>query len=135
VIRYLASHPTAANLLMALLIAAGLIALPTLQRETFPDFSTDAVALDVVYPGASAEEVEEAICQRIEEAVERLTDLDEMRCDARESLGSATIEMRPGGDLGRFLTDVKTEIDPSASSTGPTSSSRLRSPALCPSPT
>jgi multidrug efflux pump subunit AcrB len=111
VIRYLASHPTAANLLMALLIAAGLIALPTLQRETFPDFSTDAVALDVVYPGASAEEVEEAICQRIEEAVERLTDLDEMRCDARESLGSATIEMRPGGDLGRFLTDVKTEID------------------------
>jgi multidrug efflux pump subunit AcrB len=111
VIRYLASHPTAANLLMALLMVSGLIALPTLQRETFPDFSTDAVAIDVVYPGASAEEVEEAICQRIEEAVESLTDLDEVRCDARESLASATIEMRPGGELGRFLADVKTEVD------------------------
>ena len=80
-IRFLASHPTAANLLMALLIAAGLIALPTLQRETFPDFSTDAVAIDVVYPGASAEEVEEAICQRIEEAVEGLTDLGDPRVE------------------------------------------------------
>jgi multidrug efflux pump subunit AcrB len=88
-IRYFAGHPTAANLLMLLLIAAGLATLPTLRRETFPDFSVDVVEVRVIYPGASAEEVEEALCQRIEEATDRLTDLDEIRCAAREGLATA----------------------------------------------
>jgi HAE1 family hydrophobic/amphiphilic exporter-1 len=111
VIRYFAGHPTAANLLMLLMIAAGLIALPTLRRETFPDFSVDVVEVRVVYPGASAEEVEEAICQRVEDAVDRLTNVDEVRCEAREGLASAAVEMRPGQDVDRFLVDVKTEIE------------------------
>ena len=110
-IRYFASHPTAANLLMVLLLAAGALALPQLLRETFPDFTVDAVEVSVPYPGASAETVEESVCQRIEDAVDGLTDLGELRCDARESLGSATIEMRDGGDLNRFLREVKTEVD------------------------
>ena len=110
-VRYFALHPTAANLLMILLLALGITALPSLKRETFPDFSADAVRASVAYPGATAEEVEEAICQRIEEAVEGLADLGEVRCEAREGLGSATIEMLKGGSMDRFLTNVKTEID------------------------
>ena len=110
-IRYFATHPTAANLLMILLIALGVVSLPNLKRETFPDFSADAVQVSVAYPGATAEEVEEAICQRIEEAVDGLNDLGEVRCEAREGLGSATIEMVKGGSMDRFLTNVKTEID------------------------
>ncbi|MDH3593900.1 MAG: efflux RND transporter permease subunit [Rhodospirillales bacterium] len=110
-IRFFAGHPTAANLLMGLLLISGVMALPMLKRETFPDFASDAVRVNVVYPGASAETVEEALCQRIEDAVEGLTDLEEVRCDARESLASATIEMHEDGNLNRFLADVKTEID------------------------
>ncbi|MCG8360495.1 MAG: efflux RND transporter permease subunit [Kiloniellales bacterium] len=109
--RFFAAHPTGANLLMILLLVAGAVSLPQLQRETFPDFSIDAVQVDVVYPGATAEEVEEAICQRIEDAVDGLTDLDEARCSARENLGSATLDMRDDGDLNRFVTEVKAEID------------------------
>ncbi len=110
-IRFFAGHPTAANLLMLMLIAAGLTALPSLRRETFPDFSTDKVQVAVPYPGASAEMVEEAICERIEDAVQSLTDVKEIRCEAREGVGTATIEMRREGEVNRFLTDVKTEID------------------------
>lgn len=110
-IRYFAGHPTAANLLMVLLLTAGAFALPQLLRETFPDFTVDAVEVSVPYPGASAETVEESVCQRVEDAVDGLTDLGELRCDARENVGSATIEMRDGGDLNRFLREVKTEVD------------------------
>ena len=110
-IRFFAGHPTAANLLMVLLIAAGLFALPTLRRETFPDFSVDVVQVQIVYPGAAAEQVEEAICQRIEDATDDLTEVEEIRCEAREGVATAQIEMRPGGDINRFLVDVKTEIE------------------------
>ena len=110
-IRYFAKHPTAANLLMVLLMALGVAALPSLKRETFPDFSADAVQATIPYPGATAEEVEEAICQRIEDAVDGLTDLKEVRCESREGVATATIEMVKGGSMDRFLTNVKTEID------------------------
>jgi len=110
-IRYFAGHPTAANLLMLLLFALGLISLPTLKRETFPDFSVDIVQVTIVYPGASAEEVEEALCQRIEDAIDILTDVEEIRCEAREGVASAQIEMRQGADVDRFLTEVKTEVE------------------------
>ena len=110
-IRYFAGHPTAANLLMALLLILGALALPTLQRETFPDFSIEAVEVTVPYPGASAATVEESICRRIEDAVDSLTDLGEQRCAALENLGRATIEMRDGGDLDRFLREVETEVE------------------------
>lgn len=110
-IRFFASHPTAANLLMAFLFAIGLLALPNLRRETFPDFSVDLVQVSVAYPGASAEQVEEAICQRIEDALDTLTEIAEVRCEAREGIGQATIEMREGGNVDRFLTDIKAEID------------------------
>ncbi len=110
-IRFFASHPTAANLLMIFLFVIGLLALPNLRRETFPDFSLDLVQVSVAYPGASAEQVEEAICQRIEDALDTLTEIAEIRCEAREGIGQATIEMREGGNVDRFLTDIKAEID------------------------
>ncbi len=110
-IRFFAAHPTASNLLMLCLFALGLIALPSLKRAIIPDFSIDAAEVRVVYPGASAERVEEAICQRIEDAVDDVTDLEEVRCDAREGRATATIEMVEDADLDRFMSEVETEID------------------------
>jgi hydrophobic/amphiphilic exporter-1 (mainly G- bacteria), HAE1 family len=110
-IRYFTSHPTAANLLMLMLIIIGLLVSPTLKRETFPDFAAQEVEVRVVYPAASAEDVEEAICQRIEDAADGITDVEEIRCEAREGLGLAVIKLVEGGDMSRFLDDVKTEVE------------------------
>jgi HAE1 family hydrophobic/amphiphilic exporter-1 len=110
-IAYFARHPTAANLLLLFICVLGLSSLPSLQRETFPRFASDLAEVRVVYPGASAEEVEEAVCQRIEDAVDSLSDISETRCEAREGVGRATLELREGGDRSRFLDDIKAEID------------------------
>lgn len=110
-IRYFAAHPTAGNLLMAFLIVIGLAAAPTLKRETFPDIPPREIEVTVLYPAASPEEVEEAICQRIEDAVDGVNDVEEVRCEAREGVGIATVEMREGADFDRFLDDVKTEVE------------------------
>ena len=110
-IRFFAAHPTAANLLMILLLALGALSLPSLKRETMPDFAANEVQVRVVYPGANAIDVEEAICQRIEDAVDGIGDVAEIRCEAREGLGTATIEMAEGANLERFISEVKTEVD------------------------
>ena len=96
---------------MAAIMILGLTALPGLQRETLPEIKNDEVEVRVVYKGATAEEVEDAICRRLEDALEGITSLDEMRCDAREGLGTATAVMVEGADMTRFLDDIKSEVD------------------------
>ena len=110
-IRYFATHPTAANLLMVGLIAIGLVAMPAVKRETFPDIPARQVEARVVYPGAAAEDVEGAICRRIEDVIDTVAEVDETRCEAREGVAIARIEMREGGDIDTFLDDVKTEVE------------------------
>ncbi|MEM9701610.1 MAG: efflux RND transporter permease subunit, partial [Planctomycetota bacterium] len=56
-IRFFARHPTAANLLMLAMVAAGLLSVGGLRRETFPDFQPAEVEIRVAYPGATAEDV------------------------------------------------------------------------------
>lgn len=110
-IDWFARHPTAANLLMASIMILGLTALPGLQRETLPEIQNDKVEVRVVYKGATADEVEDAICRRLEDALEGISSLDEMTCESREGLGVATAVMLEGEQMTRFLDDVNAEID------------------------
>ncbi len=110
-IAYFARHPTLANLLMVGVLALGAALLPTLQRETLPRIEPDRVQITVVYPGARPETVEEAVCQRIEDAVDSVDDVREITCESLEGLATATVEMREGAALERFAADVKTEIE------------------------
>jgi len=110
-IRWFAYHPTASNLFMAAIMLLGVVALPDLQRETFPKIKSDKVEVRVIYKGATTDEVEDAICRRLEDAMDGITGLDEIRCEAREGQGVTTAVMLEGGDMMRFLDDIKSEVD------------------------
>ncbi len=110
-IKWFAEHPTAANLTMLAIMILGLIALPGLQRETFPQIENDKVGIQVIYPGATAEDIEDAICRRLEDALESITDLDEMICESSEGFGKATAVMLEGSNMMRFLDDVNAAVN------------------------
>ncbi|GFM32873.1 efflux RND transporter permease subunit [Desulfovibrio subterraneus] len=111
ILEYFTSHPTAANLLMAAFLLMGLLAAPKLLRETFPRFTPDKVQISILYPGATAEDVEESVCERVEEALEALSEVAEVTSEAREGSAVIIAEMTEGGDIDRFLNDVRTEVD------------------------
>ncbi len=110
-IAWFGHHQTAANLLMAAILVLGLVAVPGLQSESMPEIRNDKVETRVVYRGATPEEVEDAVCRRLEDALEGIADLEEMRCDAREGVGTATAVMHEGANMMRFLGDVKSQVD------------------------
>ncbi|AZT85009.1 efflux RND transporter permease subunit [Marinobacter sp. NP-4(2019)] len=110
-IRWFAGHPTAGNLLLILILAMGLFAAPNLNRETFPDYLPPEVSITVEYRGATAADVEEAICQRLGEALQRVDYMEEISCIARDNQAQAIASMAPRGDMGRFLDDIRTEIE------------------------
>ena len=110
-ISFFTRHPTAGNLLMLLLMVVGITSLPSLKRETFPDFAPQNIEVRIVYPGASTEDVEEAICQRVEDAIDGINDVEEVSCVAREGISTSVIEMIEGGDITIFMNDIKSEIE------------------------
>ncbi|MCP4997107.1 MAG: efflux RND transporter permease subunit [Gammaproteobacteria bacterium] len=110
-IEYFARHPTAANLLMVALMLLGLITLPKLQRDTFPIIQPTEVEVRITYPGATPAEVEDSICLRSEEVLDTISNLKEVRCDARENMAIVTAEMEESADMGVFYNDVKAQIE------------------------
>ncbi|MBD3619501.1 MAG: efflux RND transporter permease subunit [Chromatiales bacterium] len=110
-IRWFAGHPTAANLLLILLLAMGVFAAPQLKRETFPDYLPTEVGITVEYRGATAADVEEAICLRLIDALQGVDYLEELQCHAEDNLASAVARMDPRGEIGRFIDDIGTEVD------------------------
>ena len=68
-INFFASHKTAANLLLALMVICGLSAVSQINRQFFPDFGIDVVTVSISWPGASASDVDQNIAQAIESAV------------------------------------------------------------------
>ncbi len=111
ILHYFASHPTAANLLMIIFLFLGVMSVSSLLRETFPDYATSEVQITVIYPGATAEDVEEGICQRIEDALDAVVGLEEIRSTAVEGRAIVVAEMSEGFDLSDFLSDVKSEVE------------------------
>jgi multidrug efflux pump subunit AcrB len=109
-IRWFAGHPTAANLLLIVLLAVGLFAAPSLQRETFPDYRPVEVSVQVTYRGATAADVEDEICGRVHDAIKGVDFLEELTCTAQANRASAVATMAAGGDPIRFLNEVETEV-------------------------
>lgn len=110
-IRYFAAHPTAANILMFIILLLGAASLPSLTKETFPEIKFYQVQVTVAYPGASASEVEEGICNRLEDATDGISFLEERSCIARDNIGIMTLDMQEVGNLKQFMDDIISEVD------------------------
>jgi len=92
-IAWMAHNPIAANLLMVLLLAGGVWTAMTMHKEVFPQFQLDMVEVNVTYPGASPEEVEQGILLPIEEAAQGVRGIKEITSTAREGSGSVRFEL------------------------------------------
>jgi|TARA_B110000483_G_scaffold228870_1_gene292199 multidrug efflux pump subunit AcrB len=110
-IEYFADNPIAANLMMIFLLIGGLSGLGSIDKEMFPSFNLDMVRVSVAYPGAGPREVEQQICIRIEEALEGLEGIDELRCIASLNQGVAIIEASDSYSFESLLNSVKSRVD------------------------
>jgi multidrug efflux pump subunit AcrB len=111
IIAWFAHNTVAANLLMFLILGTGILTVSKLKMEIFPEFSADMISVSVVYPGAAPAEVEEAICVRIEEAVQGLEGIKEISSTASENVGTVNIEVQQSFDIRKLLDDVKARVD------------------------
>ena len=87
IIRWWANNPVASNLLMVGILLAGFLGFRAMEREAFPVFKTQEVEIEVMWPGAAPQEVEEQIIIRIEEALTNLDSVKRITSTADEGYG------------------------------------------------
>jgi multidrug efflux pump subunit AcrB len=105
-----AAHPVAANLLMIIMIFAGVFGLAKLNTQFFPNFALDIVTVRVAWTGASAEDVETGITIPLEQELRTLDGLNKMTSTSSEGSSSITLEYREGTDMGVALDQVNEQV-------------------------
>ncbi len=110
VIGYFTRHRTAANLLLVLLVVAGLAAAPQMRAQYFPDVVFDNIDVTVAWPDAGPEEVDRAVVAPLLAALSAVEGVEQNEATAREGRGQVNLEFEPGWDMARAQADVETAL-------------------------
>lgn len=111
IIAWFAENKVAANLLMLFIVVAGVISLQDTRKEILPNISLDLITISVPYPGASPEDVEKSVLNRIESAIYDLEGIKSLSSKATEHLGLLTLEVAYGHDSKHLLNEIKARVD------------------------
>lgn len=106
-----ANHKVAPNLLMVIMILAGLVALKKLNVQFFPNFELDIIQVSTVWSGASAEDVETAITIPLEQRLRHVDKLKEMTSSSAPGVSGITLEFDEGTSMVLALEQVRKQVD------------------------
>jgi len=110
-IAWFANNHVAANLLLGLIILSGLVAIVAMPQKSFPDLDVPIISISVPYLGAAPEEVEQGVCIRIEEELEGIEGIKQIRSNANEGICTVSVELFDDTDKSKALDDVKNRVD------------------------
>lgn len=105
-----AQHRVAANLLMVMMILAGIVGLKNLNVQFFPNFALDTITVTTIWSGASAEDIETGITIPLEQRLRSVDQLKEMASSSAPGVSGMTLEFHEGTDLILALDNVKKQV-------------------------
>lgn len=105
-----AQHKVAANLLMVIMLLSGVMALSKLNTQFMPSFEIDIVQVRVVWRGATAEDIEVAIAQPLENELRYVDHLKKMTSTSTDGVAVIILEYDEGVNMGDALDLVKEKV-------------------------
>ncbi len=110
-IAWWARNSVAANLVMVGIFVSGIIGFTSMEREMDPQVRFPGLQIEVSWPGAAPQEVEEQIVARIEESVRDMDAIEWVRSSSGEGNGRVWILAEQQVDFTQFMNDVKIRVD------------------------
>ena len=105
------TRPTVVVVIFTILTFFGIYSLTQLNRELMPNISMDIVSVGIVYPGAGANEVENSVTKKVEEALSSLEGIDRITSVSMENYSAVTVQLKEGIDLSKSLQNAQREIN------------------------
>ena len=109
-IEFFARHRTAANLIMIIMLAIGMMSATRLNKQFFPDVDVEIIAVSVQWSGATAEDVDSNIIQPLEPELRSIANVKKVMSSSHEGVGTAQVEFIFGADMQKALADVEAAV-------------------------
>lgn len=111
IISYFTRHKTVANILLVIMVIAGIAAASRIRAQYFPDVVIAEVSVSVTWDGAGAEDVDRAIVQVLEPALLAVDGVSDVTSVANQGSARISLEFEPGTDLMLAAEDVQAAVD------------------------
>ncbi|WP_299248427.1 efflux RND transporter permease subunit [uncultured Aquimarina sp.] len=108
---YFIKYPVAVNIFIVGFLIFGFLGYQKMNSSFFPLSDAKTIQITVTYPGASPEEVEEGIVEKIERNLKGIIGVDRVSSVSQENSASVTIEILSGFDINLVLDEVKNAVD------------------------
>src|SRR5437762_5784468 len=103
-------RPVFAIMMTAALIVLGAVSYESLGLDLMPKTDQPVVSVQANLPGASAEEIETQVTKRIEEAVNTISGIDELRASSDQGNSRVTITFTLERDIESATQDVRDKL-------------------------
>jgi hydrophobic/amphiphilic exporter-1 (mainly G- bacteria), HAE1 family len=110
IIRWGVLNDKAMNVIVMAMALVGAYCFFQMRRETFPQFELEVIMVEVPYPGATPDDVESGICQKIEESIRAVEGIKKVTSIAREGAGFVLVELRQDAETQRALDEIDREV-------------------------
>jgi len=111
IITYFIKFPVAVNIVVLAFIAFGLAGALSIKSSFFPLTDSRNISINLTYPGASPQEMEEGIVLKIEDNLKGTVGIDRVTSVSRENSASINVEIIKGKNIDVVLSDVKNAVD------------------------
>ncbi|MCG8048237.1 MAG: efflux RND transporter permease subunit [Candidatus Thiodiazotropha endolucinida] len=98
------------NLMFVVLIVVGFISLFALPAERYPNFGFGEVIISTVYPGASSVEVESLVTRKIEDALEKVDDVEWISSTSFNGRSNIRLKFVDDSDYDALYNEVRFEV-------------------------
>lgn len=105
-----ARNPIAANLLMGLVLVAGVLTARTIPQEIAPEIKMGMITVTVAYPGATPESVEEGVVIPVEEAIYDIEGVKRVTSLAREGVGTVGARLLYRAESRRVRGEIEARV-------------------------
>ena len=115
--QYSMERKTSSWLLLIVLLVGGIVSLLQLGRLEDPKFTIKQAMVITAYPGSSAQQVEEEVTYPLENAIQSLSYVDNIRSISKPGLSQITVEMKStyrADDLEQIWDELRRKINDSA---------------------
>ena len=110
-IGFFIKYPIWTNAFIVVISLFGLWSLANMKSSFFPELDPMRITIQVMYPGASPEEMEEGVAIKIEQAVKGLNDIEHVSTTSSENMCTVSIEAYQNADMDELLSDVENSIN------------------------
>ncbi|WP_298503690.1 efflux RND transporter permease subunit [uncultured Maribacter sp.] len=111
IIEYFIKYHIAVDVVIIAVFVFGIAGALSLKSSFFPLSDSKNISINISYPGASPQEIEEGIVLKIEDNLKGLQGVDRVTSTSRENSGSINVEIEKGRDIDFMLLEVKNAVD------------------------